>query len=106
MKIFNTVSPNFLTWQSIYFVVYFQSHIEKGNDLLEEAGALAQSGDFEEVTGYKDLAKMLKRHLQEFSERLEETRERIEGATRCYQLLDKVRNVWNNIFDLITALTP
>ena len=34
---------------------------------------------------------MLKRHLQEFSERLEETRERIEGATRCYQLLDKVR---------------
>ena len=74
-------------------MVYFQSHIEKGNDLLEEAGALAQSGDFEEVTGYKDLAKMLKRHLQEFSERLEETRERIEGATRCYQLLDKVRNV-------------
>ena len=69
---------------------YFQSHIEKGNDLLEEAGVLAQSGDFEEVTGYKDLAKMLKRHLQEFSERLEETRERIEGAARCYQLLDKV----------------
>ena len=72
-------------------IVYFQSHIEKGNDLLEEAGVLAQSGDFEEVTGYKDLAKMLKRHLQEFSERLEETRERIEGATRCYQLLDKVK---------------
>lgn len=60
--------------------------------MLEEAGVLAQSGDFEEVTGYKELAKMLKRHLQEFSERLEETRERIEGASRCYQLLDKVKS--------------
>ncbi|KAL4234273.1 Pleckstrin y domain containing [Mactra antiquata] len=65
------------------------SHIEKGNDLLEEASTLAQSGDFDEVTGYKELARMLKRHLHEFSERLEETRERIEGTSKCYQLLDK-----------------
>lgn len=70
--------------------MYFQTHIEKGNDLLEEASTLAQSGDFDEVTGYKELARMLKRHLQQFSERLEEARERIEGTTKCYQLLDKV----------------
>ncbi|XP_060600223.1 pleckstrin homology domain-containing family G member 4B-like isoform X2 [Ruditapes philippinarum] len=65
------------------------THIEKGNDLLEEASTLAQSGDFDEVTGYKELARMLKRHLQQFSERLEETRERIEGTSKCYQYLDK-----------------
>ena len=69
----------------------FQTHIEKGNDLLEDASVLAQSGDFDEVTGYKELARMLKRHLQQFSERLEETRERIEATSKCYQLLDKVR---------------
>ncbi|XP_052232622.1 pleckstrin homology domain-containing family G member 4B-like isoform X3 [Dreissena polymorpha] len=74
-------------FEKFYFAA--MSHIEKGNDLLEEASVLAQSGDFDEVTGYKELAKMLKRHLQQFSERLEEARERIEGTTKCYQLLDK-----------------
>ncbi|KAL3860771.1 hypothetical protein ACJMK2_010842 [Sinanodonta woodiana] len=74
-------------FEKFYFSA--MSHIEKGNDLLEEAGVLAQSGDFEEVTGYKELARMLKGHLQQFTEKLEETRERIEGTTKCYFLLDK-----------------
>lgn len=65
------------------------TNIEKGNDLLEEASIFAQSGDFDEVTGYKELARMLKCHLHHFSERLEDTRERIEGTSKCYQLLDK-----------------
>ncbi|XP_052816340.1 uncharacterized protein LOC128242930 isoform X3 [Mya arenaria] len=65
------------------------SHIEKGNDLLEDAGCLARAGHLEEVTGYKELATMLKRQLQTFSERLEEVRERIGATTKCYQLLDK-----------------
>ncbi|WAR11305.1 PKHG4-like protein [Mya arenaria] len=66
-----------------------KSHIEKGNDLLEDAGCLARAGHLEEVTGYKELATMLKRQLQTFSERLEEVRERIGATTKCYQLLDK-----------------
>ncbi|XP_053401471.1 uncharacterized protein LOC123550592 isoform X2 [Mercenaria mercenaria] len=74
-------------FEKFYYVA--MTHIEKGNDLLEEASTLAQSGDFDEVTGYKELARMLKRHLQQFSERLEETRERIEGTSKCYQYLDK-----------------
>ncbi|XP_060080270.1 uncharacterized protein LOC132559667 [Ylistrum balloti] len=65
------------------------THIEKGNDLLDEASMLAQSGNFDEVTGYKELARTLKKHLQLFTGRLEETRERIESTTRCYSLLDK-----------------
>lgn len=65
------------------------SYIEKGNDLLEEASILAQSGDFDDVTGYKELARNLKKHLQDFTQRLEATRERIESTTKCYHLLDK-----------------
>ncbi|XP_052062910.1 uncharacterized protein LOC127702659 isoform X3 [Mytilus californianus] len=65
------------------------SFIEKGNDLLEEASILAQSGDFDDATGYKELARTLKKHLQDFTQRLETTRERIESTTKCYHLLDK-----------------
>ncbi|XP_059140665.1 uncharacterized protein LOC131928602 isoform X2 [Physella acuta] len=65
------------------------SYIEKGNDLLEEASMLSQCGNFSEATGYKDLAKTLKRQLQTFTGQLEEARERIEGTAKCYHLLDK-----------------
>ncbi|XP_076112439.1 puratrophin-1-like isoform X2 [Mytilus galloprovincialis] len=65
------------------------SFIEKGNDLLEEASIFVQSGDFEDATGYKELARTLKKHLQDFTHRLEATRERIESTTKCYHLLDK-----------------
>lgn len=77
----------------MYFTLLFQSFIEKGNDLLEEASILAQSGDFEDATGYKELARTLKKHLQDFTHRLEATRERIESTTKCYHLLDKVCNI-------------
>ncbi|XP_046570770.1 puratrophin-1-like [Haliotis rubra] len=68
---------------------YFSAmkHIEKGNDMLEEASMLTQTGN--EVTGYKDLARMLKNHLHQFTSQLEATRERIEGTAQCYHLLDK-----------------
>lgn len=56
--------------------------------MLEEASMLTQTGN--EVTGYKDLARMLKKHLQQFTSQLEATRERIEGTAQCYHLLDKV----------------
>ena len=79
-----------------HFVAYFQTHIEKGNDLLEEASMLAQSGNFDEVTGYKELARMLKTHLHKFTSHLEDTRERLESTTKCYHLLDKVCLVDDN----------
>lgn len=72
--------------------LYFSAmtHIEKGNDLIEEVSMLAQSGAFSEsALGYKDGARLLKKQLQLFTAQLEETRERIEGTARCYTLLDK-----------------
>ena len=42
------------------FELLLQSYIEKGNDLLEEASMLAQSGNFDDATGYKELAPDLK----------------------------------------------
>lgn len=51
---------------------------------------LAQSGNFDEATGYKELARTLKKHLQSFTSKLEDTREQIERTAKCYQLLDKV----------------
>ena len=66
----------------------FQTHIEKGNDLMEEAGILAQTAAFSEsALGYKDGARQLKKQLQLFTAQLEDTRERIEGTARCYSCL-------------------
>ena len=70
-----------------------QTHIEKGNDLMEEAGMLSQTAAFSEsALGYKDGARQLQKQLQLFTAQLEGTRERIEGTARCYSLLDKVSN--------------
>uniref|UniRef100_K1R8V1 Puratrophin-1 n=1 Tax=Magallana gigas TaxID=29159 RepID=K1R8V1_MAGGI len=74
-------------FEKFYFSA--MTHIEKGNDLLDEASMLAQSGNFEEATGYKELARTLKKHLQSFTSKLEDTREQIERTAKCYQLLDK-----------------
>ncbi|KAL5021840.1 hypothetical protein ScPMuIL_000995 [Solemya velum] len=74
-------------FEKFYFLA--MKHIERGNDLLEDASMLSQSGNFDETTGYKELARTLKRNLQCFCEHLEEMRERIEGSAHCYQLLDK-----------------
>nr|XP_022340568.1 pleckstrin homology domain-containing family G member 4B-like isoform X5 [Crassostrea virginica] len=74
-------------FEKFYFSA--MTHIEKGNDLLDEASMLAQSGNFDEATGYKELARTLKKHLQSFTSKLEDTREQIERTAKCYQLLDK-----------------
>ncbi|XP_064641777.1 puratrophin-1-like isoform X2 [Lineus longissimus] len=70
---------------------YFSAmtYIDKGSDLLEEASMLTQSGTFGEATGIKDVAKTLKKHIQMFTSKLEETRERIEDTSKCYNLLDR-----------------
>lgn len=61
-----------------------QQNLDKAGDLLEEAGQCSSG------TSLKDLAKSLKQHLRGFSDRLEETRERLEDTSRCFYLLDKV----------------
>ncbi|XP_076470612.1 puratrophin-1-like [Babylonia areolata] len=75
-------------FEKLYFSA--MTHIEKGNDLMEEAGTLAQSGAFsDDALGYRHGARLLKQQLQLFTSQLEDTRERIEGTARCYSLLDK-----------------
>ena len=70
----------------------FQTHIDKGNDMLEEASVLGQTGTMEgEAAGLKDVAKVLKSRMRLFTGRLEDTREKIEGTSKCYAMLDKVR---------------
>jgi hypothetical protein len=83
------------SWEGFFY--WLQTHIEKGNDLLEEASMLAQSGSFNEATGYKELARTLKKHLQSFTSKLEDTREQIERTAKCYQLLDKVSVRMENV---------
>ncbi|GLG92512.1 Uncharacterized protein GBIM_00195 [Gryllus bimaculatus] len=79
-------------------------HLDKGSDLLEEAasagpgagpGAGPAAGEAPRSAssgGLRELARSLKQHLLGFSERLEDTRERLEDTSRCFCLLDKVRN--------------
>lgn len=62
-----------------------QQNLDKAGDLLEEAGQCSNG------TSLKDLAKSLKQHLRGFSDRLEETRERLEDTSRCFYLFDKVQ---------------
>ncbi|KAJ9600436.1 hypothetical protein L9F63_009206, partial [Diploptera punctata] len=68
-------------------------HLDKGSDLLEEAGQCTNdarpSSSNSGGSGLKDLARSLKQHLRGFSERLEDTRERLEDTSRCFYLLDK-----------------
>ncbi|PNF42652.1 hypothetical protein B7P43_G01279 [Cryptotermes secundus] len=68
-------------------------HLDKGGDLLEEAGQSGNdarnSGTSSGSSGLKELARSLKQHLRGFSERLEDTRERLEDTSRCFYLLDK-----------------
>lgn len=71
-----------------------QRHLDKGSDLLEEAGQCGNdprlSGSSSSSSGLRELARSLKQHLRGFSERLEDTRERLEDTSRCFYLLDKV----------------
>jgi len=71
-----------------------QRHLDKGSDLLEEAGQSGNDprscGSSSGSSGLKELARSLKQHIRGFSERLEDTRERLEDTSRCFYLLDKV----------------
>lgn len=58
--------------------------------MLEEAGMLTQSGNFDQVTGIKEIAKELKSRLRHFTTRLDELKDKIENTAKCYHLLDKV----------------
>lgn len=73
------------TIANYHFRRVLQQNLDKAGDLLEEAGQCSSG------TSLKDLAKSLKQHLRGFSDRLEETRERLEDTSRCFYLLDKVR---------------
>lgn len=60
--------------------------IEKGNDLLEEAAIMSPVSGAGK--GTQELAGSLKQHLDCFTEKLEDTREKLEDTSRCYLLLD------------------
>lgn len=77
----------------IFFCIWLQQNLDKAGDLLEEASQCSSG------TSLKDLAKSLKQHLRGFSDRLEETRERLEDTSRCFYLLDKVRNKFGLIIN-------
>ncbi|XP_049785919.1 puratrophin-1-like [Schistocerca cancellata] len=68
-------------FEKFYFIS--MRHLDKGSDLLEECSGEARGG------GLRELARSLKTHLLGFSERLEDTRERLEDTSRCFCLLDK-----------------
>lgn len=78
----------------IISVCVSQRHLDKGGDILEEAGQVSSTGG----NGLRDLARSLKQHLKGFSDRLEDTRERLEDTSRCFYLLDKVSkwDTWTN----------
>lgn len=71
-----------------FLILFLQQNLDKAGDLLEEAGQCSNG------TSLKDLAKSLKQHLRGFSDRLEETRERLEDTSRCFYLLDKVNTLY------------
>lgn len=77
----------------IFFCIWLQQNLDKAGDLLEEASQCSSG------TSLKDLAKSLKQHLRGFSDRLEETRERLEDTSRCFYLLDKVRDKFGLIIN-------
>ncbi|XP_070386938.1 puratrophin-1-like isoform X5 [Dermacentor albipictus] len=60
--------------------------IEKGNDLLEEVAMTSSVTGSAKST--QELAVSLKHHLECFTEKLEDTREKLEDTSRCYLLLD------------------
>ncbi|KAM7283267.1 puratrophin-1 [Ixodes scapularis] len=71
-------------FEKFYFLAMRQ--IEKGNDLLEEAAMMSPATGAAKCT--QELAASLKHHLDCFTEKLEDTREKLEDTSRCYLLLD------------------
>nr|XP_037283532.1 puratrophin-1-like isoform X2 [Rhipicephalus microplus] len=71
-------------FEKFYFLAMRQ--IEKGNDLLEEVTMTSSVAGSAKST--RELAVSLKHHLECFTEKLEDTREKLEDTSRCYLLLD------------------
>ena len=75
--------------------------------MLEEASMLTQSGNYDQVTGIKEIAKELKSRLRHFTSRLDELKDKIENTAKCYHLLDKVKKYDNNKVTLfVTGYKP
>lgn len=85
----------------------FQKQIVKGKELLLELERQAPPGADEatlptldeaspaasRASSILDLASSLQTQLSKFGHRLDDTRERLEDTSRCYELLDKVKNL-------------
>ncbi|XP_054710117.1 uncharacterized protein LOC129219838 [Uloborus diversus] len=69
-------------FEKFYFLAMQQ--IERGNDLLEEIPKSRV------CDGENGMSANLKRQLDDFTDRLEDAREKLEDTSRCYLLLDKV----------------
>ncbi|KAI8502037.1 Pleckstrin y domain containing, G (with RhoGef domain) member [Branchiostoma belcheri] len=69
---------------------YYQAmqQCAKGNDLLEEASSLAQTGEFN-TTGIRERAKSLQEQLLGFSRKLEQKRDVLEKTMKLYYFFDK-----------------
>ncbi|XP_064467535.1 uncharacterized protein LOC135378435 isoform X2 [Ornithodoros turicata] len=81
-------------FEKFYFLA--MRHLEKGNDLLEEATMMSSPGEggtngttVPSGAIPQEMACSLRQHLDTFSEKLEDTRERLEDTSRCYLLLDQ-----------------
>nr|CAD7591457.1 unnamed protein product [Timema genevievae] len=75
----------------VFQSLFKQRHLDKGGDLLEECSGETPraSTPGSGGSGLRELARSLKHHLRGFSDRLEDTRERLEDTSRCFYLLDK-----------------
>ncbi|KAG8198143.1 hypothetical protein JTE90_006895 [Oedothorax gibbosus] len=70
-------------FEKFYFLAMRQ--IERGNDLLEEIPKVVREVGNEDG----NLSSHLRRQLDDFTDRLEDAREKLEDTSRCYHLLDK-----------------
>ncbi len=68
-------------------MIELQKQIDKGKELLDDL----QRESTSQTGSILDLASSLENQLSKFGHRLEDTRERLEDTTKCYELLDKVR---------------
>ncbi|XP_013780453.2 puratrophin-1-like, partial [Limulus polyphemus] len=86
---FDAVKEQEGEFEKFYFLAMRQ--IEKGNDLMEEASTFEpmSKSSVGGHPGVQTLASSLAKHLYDFTERLDDTRERLEDSTKCYSLLDR-----------------
>lgn len=94
LTIHKNVGDNFRTikLQQIDFDASYQvvmKFVNKGRDVIDEAGILTQLGVCDELTGIKEICRELKTCITSFTIRLEEAKQTIHNTHKCFQLLDK-----------------